>query len=104
MALRFEPREGWHIEPEATAHLALEAPEGFALDRPEQVSDQALEHGEAALVFGLTLLRQASGPEREVTLRGSVKFGVCRDDASVCEIVRRDLELAAPANASPPDA
>jgi len=97
LELRFEPREGWHIEPDATAHLALEAPEGFALPRAEQSGEEALEHSEEALAFGVRLERLASGPEQQVTVRGAVKFGVCRDDASTCEIVRRDLEFEAPA-------
>jgi len=98
LELRFEPREGWHIEPEAVAHLSLAAPEGFAVEPAEQDSERALEHREEGLVFGLSLRRLASGSESEAPLRGSVKFGVCRDDASICEIVRRDLELLAPAD------
>lgn len=98
LRLRFEPREGWHIEPEAVAHLSLAAPDGFAVEPAEQDSERALEHSEESLVFGASLRRLASGAEKEAPLQGSVKFGVCRDDASACEIVRRDLELVAPAD------
>ena len=98
LELRVEAREGWHIEPEATAQLALDASEGFAVIPAQQFGEDALEHSERALRFGVALERVGSGAGARATLRGDLKFGICRDDAGVCQIVRRELEFTAPAD------
>jgi hypothetical protein len=94
--LRLEPEAGWHIVPEAPASLRLVAPEGFEFASPQQRGSDALEHSEQALEFALSLRStRARGRVRppDAPARAQIKFGICRDDAEGCEIVRQELEL-----------
>lgn len=93
LRLRLEPETGWHIVPEAAAHLRLVAPDGFAFAEPQQAGSDAVEHSEQALEFALTLKALDTNRAVAAPARAEVKFGLCRDDAQGCDIIRRKLEL-----------
>lgn len=91
--LRLAPESGWHIVPDAPASLRLAAPAGFEFAATEQRGSDAIEHSEQALEFAFSVRPTHAQDAPSAPARAQIKFGVCRDDAQGCEIVRQEFDL-----------
>ena len=92
LLVRVEPREGWHIAPEAPASLVVEPEAGARVTPLSQKSEDARALSEQRLEFAC---RFDPAP-RDGSASGRLKFGVCRDGDTGCAIVRLDLDLTLP--------
>ncbi len=92
LLVRVEPREGWHIAPEAPASLVIEPGAGAQVTPLSQKSADARALSERRLEFAC---RFDPAPQ-DGSARGRLKFGICRDGDTGCAIVRLDLDLSLP--------
>jgi hypothetical protein len=88
-----EPRAGWHLALEAPARLALVSSRLVRFESDQQTHEDAARGDEDGLAFEFAYADAAEG---ELPVEGRIKFGMCRDQAEQCEIVRRDLAFHLP--------
>ena len=88
-----EPRPGWHLALEAPARLELASSERLRFEPEQQTHEDAARVGEDGLAFEFAYADAADG---ELPVEARIKFGMCKDEAEQCEIVRRDLSFHLP--------
>jgi hypothetical protein len=81
------------VAEEASARLVFSSDERVRFVPEDLTRDDAARAGRDGLAFEVAWVDAAAG---EVPVQALLKFGVCRDDAEGCEIVRRDLDFRLP--------
>lgn len=94
LRVRMQPGAGWHFADEAPVGLRLGSLPGYQFDAAEQRSGDALERSEQAIAFESGF--RVAGGAKGGALPARVKFGLCRDGDTRCEIIEREIELTLP--------
>lgn len=95
LRLRLVAKAGWHMEPAAPTTLELSAPPGIELEAALQRGEDAVHSSGESIEFAVDYRVAADHApiDANTHVEGRVKFGVCRDENSRCEIVRRELQI-----------